>query len=63
MLSTDKLSRAFLAIIEEAEKVEGNDIPKKVQKRLKTIVSIAKHQSDIRGANKGKCCSKHSKCK
>ena len=63
MLSTDKLSKAFLAIIEEAEKAEGNDLPRKVQKRLKTIVSIAKHQSDIRGAKKGKCCSKHSKCK
>lgn len=63
MLSTDKLSKAFLAIIEEAEKIEKNDIPKKAQKRLKTIVSIAKHQSDIRSSQKGTCCSKHKKCK
>ncbi len=32
MLSTDKLSRAFLAIIEEAEKAEGNDLPGKCRK-------------------------------
>ena len=63
MLSTDKLSKAFLAIIEEAQKIDKNDLPKKVQKRLKSIVSIAKHQSDIRSSQKGKCCSKHNNCK
>ncbi|WP_457577098.1 hypothetical protein [Desulfomarina sp.] len=57
MLSTEKLSKAFLAIIEEAEKIQKKDLPKKVSKRLKTIISIAKHQSDIRNIKKGKCCA------
>jgi hypothetical protein len=63
VLSTEKLSKAFLAIVEEAEKALEKDPSKKVEKRLKTIVSIAKHQSDIRDAKKGGCCSTHKKCK
>ena len=62
MLATDKLSGAFKAICEEAEKLQKKDLSPKVQRRLKTIISIAKHQSDIRGANKGACKSK-SKCR
>jgi hypothetical protein len=60
MLSTDKISGAFKAIIEEAEKLENKDLPKKVQKRIKSIISIAKHQSDIRNSPKGTC--KATKC-
>lgn len=62
MLSTDKISQAFTAICEEIEKIKKEDLPPKVKKRLKTIVSIAKHQSDIRGAQKGGCKSEHKKC-
>lgn len=58
MLSTDKISSAFKAIIEEAEKLQNKDLPTKAQKRLKTIVSIAKHQSDIRESKKGSCKAK-----
>lgn len=58
MLATDKISKAFKAIVEEAEKLEGKDISGKTSKRLKTIISIAKHQSDIRDAKQGGCCSK-----
>ncbi len=62
MLSTEKISKAFLAIIDEAEALLEKDLSKKTNKRLKTIISIAKHQSDIRNAKKGKCCSSHKKC-
>lgn len=61
MLATDKISKAFIAICEEVDKIKKDDLPAKTQKRLKTIVSIAKHQSDIRGAKKGGC--KAHKCK
>ncbi len=61
MLATDKISGAFKAICEEAEKLRKKDLPPKAQKRLKTIISIAKHQSDIRGAAKGTCKAK-AKC-
>ncbi len=63
MLSTDKLSKAFLAIVEEAESGLEKDLPKKVAKKFKTIISIAKHQSDIRDAKKGSCCHSKKKCK
>jgi hypothetical protein len=63
MLATDKISKAFKAIVEEAENLKNKEDSKKVQKSLKTIISIAKHQSDIRGAKKGHCCSKTKKCK
>lgn len=62
MLATDKLSGAFKAICEEAEKLQKKELPPKVQRRLETIISIAKHQSDIRGAKKGTCKSKN-KCR
>ena len=58
MLSTDKISAAFKAIIEEADKLKNKDLPAKVQKRLKTIISIAKQQSDIRESKKGSCKAK-----
>ncbi len=63
MLSTEKISKAFAAIVEEASLAQNPDLPEAVQNHLKTIVSIAKHQSDIRHAAKGSCCSKHAqKC-
>jgi len=61
MLATDKISKAFKAIIEEAEKALEKEHSKKTKKRLKSIISIAKHQSDIREAKKGSCCSPHAK--
>jgi len=62
MLSTDKISDAFKAICEEVDKIKKDDLPEKTKKRLKTIVSIAKHQSDIRGAKKGKCKAHKKSC-
>ena len=62
MLPSDKIDKAFKAICEEAEKLRKKDLPDKVDKRLKTIISIAKHQSDIRGL-KGGCCHPKTKCK
>lgn len=60
MLATDKISKAFDAIVEEAEKLVKKESSGKKKKRLATIISIAKHQSDIRDAKKGSCCG-HSK--
>ena len=55
MLSTDKITRAFTAICEEAEKLQDQDVPESVKSGLSTIISIAKHQNDIRGSAKGSC--------
>jgi hypothetical protein len=55
MLSTEKISRAFTAICEEAEKLRTDNVPDKVKAGLATIVSIATHQSDIRSAEPGSC--------
>jgi hypothetical protein len=62
MLSTDKISKAFIAICQVADKINKDDLSSKDQKRLKTIISIAKHQSDIRGAKKGSCVAHKKKC-
>ena len=55
MLSTDKISNAFQAIVEESEKLKQYDLPDPVKAGLSTIVSIAKHQNDIRQSSKGSC--------
>lgn len=55
MLPSDKIDKAFKAICEEAEKMLKKNVSGKMERRLKTIVSIAKHQSDVRGL-KGTCC-------
>jgi len=61
MLSTDKISTAFTAIVEEASAIKDDPaIPDKVKAGLATIISIAKHQNDIRNAAKGSCKA-HSK--
>jgi hypothetical protein len=55
MLSTDKLSQAFNAICEEAEKLKNQGVSDQVSSGLSTIISIAKHQQDIRDSVKGSC--------
>ncbi len=55
MLSTEKIKSAFSAICEEAEKMKNNQNSDEIEKGLAQIISIAKHQSDIRGATKGSC--------
>ena len=55
MLSTDKISNAFKAICEEAERLGQGDVSDEVKAGLATIISIAKHQNDIRSAKKGSC--------
>jgi len=62
MLASDRIAKAFEAICEEVEKIKKDDLSEKSKKRLKTIVSIAKHQSDIRGAKKGGCTAHEKKC-
>jgi len=61
MLSTEKISSGFRAIVEEAEKMLQLDPSEDVVAGLKTIISIAKHQNDIRGLTGGDCKS-HKKC-
>jgi len=65
MLSTDSISGAFTAIREIAEDLKSKGISENKDKKLSTIISIAKHQSDIRtSAKKGKgCCKAKSICK
>ena len=55
MLSTEKLTNAFKAICEEAEKIQNQGVSDQVKTGLSTIISIAKHQNDIRGSAKGSC--------
>jgi len=55
MLSTDKISNAFNAICEEAEKIRSQGVSDEVKTGLATIISIAKHQNDIRGSAEGSC--------
>ena len=55
MLNTDKIAAAFAAISQEAERLKTDNIPDHTKAGLATIISIAKHQSDIRGARKGSC--------
>ncbi|MFW2366112.1 MAG: hypothetical protein ACN4GW_06825 [Desulforhopalus sp.] len=62
MLATDKIAGSFKAIVEEAENMMKLDPADEIVSGLKTIVSIAKHQSDIRGAKSGECKA-HSDCK
>ncbi len=62
MLSTEKIANAFTAICEEVDKINKDDLSGKARKRLRTIVSIAKHQSDIRGAKKEKCQTRKHPC-
>lgn len=62
MLATDKISGAFSAIVEEAEKALNKENSKKTDKCLKSIISIAKHQSDVRKAKTGSCTGHAEKC-
>ncbi len=57
MLSTQKITNAFEAIVEEVEKLEGHDLPEAVEQGLKTIRSIARHQNDIRDSKEGSCAA------
>ena len=55
MLSTDKITKAFSAICEEAENLQNQNVSDEVKNGLSTIISIAKHQNDIRSSAKGSC--------
>ena len=57
-MRTEDIANAFKAIVEEAEKLKTQELPEDVQSGLSTIVSIAKHQNDIRTAAKGSCKAK-----
>ena len=55
MLSTEKISAAFAAICEEAEKLKTEKDGQKLKEGLGLIISIARHQNDIRSAKPGSC--------
>ena len=54
-MRTDDIANAFLAIIEESQRLQALDLPEEAQATLKTVISIAKHQNDIRQSRKGSC--------
>ncbi len=54
-MRTEDIANAFKAIVEEAQALQDKDLPEDVQARIKTIISIAKHQNDIRKSAKGSC--------
>lgn len=55
MLSTEKITHAFQAICEEAQHLKDKNVSEEVNTVLSRIISIAKHQSDIRQSAKGSC--------
>lgn len=55
MLSTEKINNAFNAICEVAEKLQNQGVSDQLKAGLSTIISIAKHQNDIRGSSNGSC--------
>ncbi|GBC62350.1 hypothetical protein DENIS_3322 [Desulfonema ishimotonii] len=55
MLRTEAIAKAFEAICEEAELIDRETLPDSVKNRISTIISIARHQNDIRNAPKGSC--------
>ncbi len=55
MLASDKIAKAFQAIVEEAEKAKKEGLSGEAERAVNTIISIAKHQSDIRDAQSGSC--------
>jgi len=54
-MRTEDIANAFIAIAEEAEQLKTDDLPEKVKAGLSTIISIARHQKDIRQSAKGNC--------
>ncbi len=54
-MRTEDIANAFQAIVEEAQAVQEKNLPEDVQAKIKTIISIAKHQNDIRQSAKGSC--------
>lgn len=64
MLPAEKIAKAFQGIIEEAEALLKQNLGEDAEKRLKIIMAIGKHQSDVRGViGSGSCCHKRKECK
>jgi len=58
-MRTDDIAKAFQAIAEEAQGLQSRELPEEVHTTLKTIISIAKHQTDIRQSRQGSCKANH----
>ncbi len=59
-MRTEDIASAFAAIVEEAEKMKKEDLPDGIQSGLSTIISIARHQNDVRKSAKGSCTADKS---
>lgn len=60
MLAVDKIASAFKGIIEEAEKINLDKLSAEDAAAVKNIISISKHQNDVRGMEGEYCHEKHS---
>ena len=58
-MRTDDIAKAFDAIVEEARRLQSQNLPEEAQAAVKTIISIARHQHDIRQSAKGSCKAGH----
>ncbi len=58
-MRTEDLANAFKAIVEEAQSLQAMDLNEAAQAKVKTIISIAKHQNDIRKSAQGSCKAAH----
>jgi len=58
-MRTDDIAQAFVAIVEEAQRLQSQNLSAEAQAAIKTIISIAKHQRDIRQSPKGSCKAGH----
>ena len=54
-MRTEDIANAFNAIVEEAQALQDQELPEEARQRIKTIISIAKHQNDIRKSARGSC--------
>ena len=54
-MRTDDIAQAFVAIVEEAERLQDMNLTEEAHNAIRTIISIAKHQNDIRLSQKGSC--------
>ena len=58
-MRTEDLANAFKFIVEEAQALQTTELTADAQARVKTIISIAKHQNDIRKSAQGSCKAAH----
>lgn len=58
-MRTDDIAQAFVAIVEEARRLQSQKLSEEAQAAVNAIISIAKHQHDIRQSPKDSCKAGH----